>query len=273
MPTKITHRLTTKQLKLLETLYDYRFGTTDLLARSVGLKDGRYIHARLDSLFKQGYIGKNYDKSYRRQSLPATYYLLPKSFPSLKQQDGINPKILKNIYKDRTASPRFINQNLTVFRVFHTLSELYSNRIGFSTQSELRQDKFSFFPQPIPDGFINFRSSTSPRARPRYFFALVLNEDVPLFVHTRMIKKYVEYVTEQEWERSTKAQLRGVLIICQSINLLKRLRQKIGPLLDDEEVARFAYTTEAALNRASLEDDAVWQLMSRPLEVIGLGDM
>jgi hypothetical protein len=273
MPTKTTRALTTKQLKLLETLYDYRFGTTDLLARSLGLKDGRYIHTRLDSLLKQGYIGRNYESTYKQRGLPAAYYLLSKSFPNLKKQDGIDPAVLKNIYKDRTASARFIAHNLAVFSTSDSLDMLYGNRLGFVTRTRLRMSRYPYLPYPIPDGFMSFKRNAGPRARSRYFLVLVMDDEIPLFVHTKNLKRYVDYIESGSWENATNVKLRGVLILCQSLNLLKRLRQKIARLIDDEEAPRFAFTTATALTRASQEDAAIWQLTSRPLEVLSLEDI
>jgi hypothetical protein len=56
---------TSKQLAVLKLLYQFRFGTTDLIARALELKDGRYIHTRLEALIAQEYIGKNYDSTYK----------------------------------------------------------------------------------------------------------------------------------------------------------------------------------------------------------------
>jgi len=87
-------RATNKQLAVLKQLYRFRFGTTDLLARSLDLKDGRYIHTRLEALIAQEYIGKNYDSSYKLDGKPATYYLLPKAFAVLRKQHKATGKEL-----------------------------------------------------------------------------------------------------------------------------------------------------------------------------------
>jgi hypothetical protein len=113
MPVTIrnTKSVTKKQLAVLKQLYRFRFGTNDLLARSLDLKDGRYIHMRLDALVRQEYIGKNYDRSYKLKGKPAIYYLLPKAFAALKQQskaDGeeLSLKTLRNAHRDKEASER-----------------------------------------------------------------------------------------------------------------------------------------------------------------------
>lgn len=89
---KQSKQATKKQLAVLKQLYRFRFGTSDLLARSLDLKDGRYIHMRLDASVKQEYIGKNYNSSYKLEGKPATYYLLPKAFAALKQHAETDDK-------------------------------------------------------------------------------------------------------------------------------------------------------------------------------------
>ena len=107
--TRTSKNPTSKQLAVLKLLYRFRFGTTDLLARALDLKDGRYIHTRLEALVTQGYIGKNYDSTYKLDGKPATYYLLPKAFAALKKQHKttgkeLSEKTLRNAYKDKEAS-------------------------------------------------------------------------------------------------------------------------------------------------------------------------
>lgn len=104
---------TTKQLDVLKLLCRFRFGTTDLFARALDLKDGRYIHMRLDALVKREYIGKNYDSTYKIEGRPATYYLLSKAFAALKQHHkaigkDLSLNTLRNAYKDKEASNEFI---------------------------------------------------------------------------------------------------------------------------------------------------------------------
>lgn len=113
MTIRNTKNITKKQRAVLEQLYRFRFGTNDLLARSLDLKDGRYIHMRLDTLVKQEYVGKNYDSTYKLEGKPATYYLLPKAFTALKQyaqteDKEVSLKTLRNAYKDKEASERLL---------------------------------------------------------------------------------------------------------------------------------------------------------------------
>jgi hypothetical protein len=134
--TQKTKQVTNKQLAVLKLLYRFRFETTDLLARALELKDGRYIHTRLEALVSQEYIGKNYDSSYKLDGKPATYYLLPKAFAALKQHHKttgkeLSLKTLRNAYKDKEASAPFIARKLAVSTIYDKLRTTHGASFKF----------------------------------------------------------------------------------------------------------------------------------------------
>lgn len=267
---------TSKQLAVLKLLYRFRFGTTDLLARALELKDGRYIHTRLEALVSQEYIGKNYDSTYKLDGKPATYYLLPKAFKALKQQHKANgtdlsEKTLRNAYKDKEASHEFIARKLAVFTIYDKLRATHGTSLKFWTKDQLNFDKYDYFPNPMPDVYLTL-TPEGPRPRERCFFLNYLDDDTPFFVHVRRLQKYIEYVEANEWEDATSSKLRGVLLVCESTSLLKRIRKKIAQLVDEDETPRLCCTTLQALKDSTPEDDEVWQMVGKPLEVFGLRD-
>lgn len=275
--TKLSKQATKKQLAVLQQLYRFRFSTTDLLARSLDLKDGRYIHMRLDALVKQEYIGKNYDSSYKLEGRPATYYLLPKAFAALKQYaktDGkeISLKTLRNAHKDKEVSERFIAKKLAIFTIYDKLRALYGESLGFWTKEQLNFDEYDYFPEPKPDAYLTI-TPEGLRPRDRCFFLNYLDDETPFFVHVRRLQKYVDYVEAREWEEATNLKLRSVLLVCESTSLLKRVRKKLAQIADEDEVPKFCYTTLEGLKQSTAEDDEVWQMVGRPLEVFGLREM
>lgn len=272
MPKKtISKNITKKQLAVLELLYTFRFGTTDLLARALDLKDGRYVHMRLDALVKQGYIAKKYDSSYKLEGKPATYYLLPKGFPALKEQSSksISVRTLRNIYKDKEASERFIAHNVAILTIYDSLRAACGEHLGFWTKNKLNFDEYNYFPEPKPDTYLTI-TPKGARPRDRYFFLNYLDDETPFFVHVRRLQKYIDYVEANEWEEATDTKLRGVLLVCESTPLLKRIRKKLAQLVDEDEPPHFYYTTIRALKSSTQEDDEVWQRIGKPLEVFGL---
>lgn len=267
-------KATNKQLAVLKLLYRFRFGTTDLLARALELKDGRYIHTRLEALVGQEYIGKNYDSSYKLDGKPATYYLLPKAFKALKQQHKatgkeLSDKTLRNAYKDKKASNEFIARKLSVFTIYDKLRAVHGQKLKLWTKDQLNFDKYDYFPKPMPDAYLTILPE-GIRPRSRDFFLNYLNDDTPFFVHVRRLQKLIEYVEVEEWEDGTNSKLRGVLLICESTSLLKRVRKKLALVVDEDEMPRFCYTTLQALKGSTPEDDEVWQRIGKPLEVFGL---
>src|SRR5215471_11927841 len=98
-----------EQLHVLDSLYNFRFGTTDLLATSMSKPTSRrFMNERLRVLCEQEYIGRRYDSSYRLQARFASYYLLPKGIEVLKKKSKeYRTSVLRNIRKDNAASDRF----------------------------------------------------------------------------------------------------------------------------------------------------------------------
>lgn len=266
--------VTTKQQAVLIQLYKFRFGTADLLARSLDLKDGRYIYKRLEVLVGLGYIGKHYDKSYKLEGRPATYHLLPKAIAELKHHFKASGrkaalKTLRNAYKDRQASDEFISRKLAVFAIYNRLHALYGPNLNIWTGDQLNHEDYDYFPSPLPATYATLLPVGS-RPRIRCFFILYLDDHTPFFVHVRRLQSYIEYVEEEEWQSATGSKLRGVLIVCESTGLLKRIRKKLAQLADGDETPRFCYTALQSVKDVTAEDDEIWQMIGKPLEVFGL---
>src|SRR4051812_45770502 len=97
-------RLNSKQLSILNTLYRFRFGTTELLANALNVKTKNKMNERLKVLLDQEYVGRHYETEYRLLRKHATYFLLPKGIKSLRTYDEkTDNSVLHNIHKDRTA--------------------------------------------------------------------------------------------------------------------------------------------------------------------------
>lgn len=92
-------------------------------------------------------------------------------------------------------------------------------------------------------------------------------------MHVRRLQKYIDYIEAEEWEDATSSKLRGVLLVCESTTLLKRIRKKLARIVDVDETPQFCYTTLQALKDSTAEDDEVWQMVGKPLEVFGLKDI
>lgn len=258
--------LNTGQIAILKTLYKFRFGTAPLLTQTLELSSRTSINARLDVLVNHGYIGKRYDKSYKLLGKPASYFLLPKAFPILKEQKNVSPKVLKNIYKDRNAADRFTNNCLDVLAVRNGLKAQYGENLKLFTKSQV--SCFPYFPDSLPDAYARLNLE----GKEQQFFLYFLHDNQPFYMHINKIKEYIEYADDEQWSKNTKTKLPSFLAICDSSAVQRRLHAHMVKLADTswEEDIRFASTTKGGLVSS---DKTVWQLAGRPEEQFTLGSI
>ncbi len=153
-------KLNPKQIEILLLLYKFRFANVESIAKYQQLSSAKYTYKRLTNLVEQGYIGRNYDSSYRLANKPASYFLKSKAIIFLKryQPANLNPQVLNNIYKDKAASQHFIDHSMVILELYNKLNELYEPPIGFWSKTELYP--YDFFPRPLPDGYLVFSSQS-----------------------------------------------------------------------------------------------------------------
>ena len=66
--------LNNKQIEVLNILYRFRFGTSELIALIMN-QSTIYTRTRLNRLLAQDYIARNYDSSYKLRGIATNYYL------------------------------------------------------------------------------------------------------------------------------------------------------------------------------------------------------
>lgn len=220
-------RLNLKQLSILDTLYRFRFGTTELIANALNVKTKNKMNERLKVLLDQEYIGRRYGPEYRLLRKHATYYLLPKGVKALRRHDDkYHELVLHNIYKDKTASEQFINHNLAIFSTFCELTAKHGESLKFFTKSQLVQ--YEYFPKPLPDAYIRIQTEND---RMQYFLEMLQTER-PFFVSVRKAKRYIAYSETGEWE-DTGTTLPTIVLVCDSDTLKKRMDKQLLKLEDD----------------------------------------
>ena len=213
--------LTDDQIALLRLLYRFRFGTTTSLNQLLSLNSRTSINARLETLLKRGYIGRRYEKSYKLLGKPATYYLLKESFPVLKDQKGISPVVLKNIYKDAQATDKFVDACLGVLDLHNLLKAQYGEGLKFFTKSDIAN--YSYFPKPLPDAFLAHKNE----AQTKRFFILAFESSIPAFALNRRLQQFIDYYEDGDWE-VTNSDFPSMLILCETAVLQNRVEKHIS---------------------------------------------
>lgn len=238
---KYRRPLNAKQLHVLKLLYKFRFVTTDLLLKHNIAKTNAVIQGRLKVLLDQEYIGRNYDGSYRLQNKHATYYILPKGINILKAQ-RLDEAVLHSMYKDRSASQRFIGHCLQVFSVYCQLQRLYPKAFNIYSRSELSQQ--DEFPKPRPDLYLHGQQD---------YFLEYIDSSTPFFEVRQMVNRYIAHEENGEWEGVYPT----LLFICETVALEARLLKHLDKLDDGSDLVPMT-TTLKALSMAKISNNTIW---------------
>jgi DNA-binding MarR family transcriptional regulator len=262
---KYRRPLNKEQLEVLDLLYRFRFGTAEQLAKHFGKQTGKAVQKRLTILEAQGYISKRYNGTYKLAGKPAEYYLLPKGARLLQTYKSKTNKIkatvtdkgIKNRYKDKVASGLFVAHSLHIFNLCLKLDELYVDKIVYMTKSDLQS--YDYIINPLPDGYVYLERKVN--GKQKHWFIKIFEDDVPLFIIIRRIKKYLSYYEEEEWEDNN---FPVVLMITKSSRRQQQVHRRIVKELRnaylDELNILFATSNTEAVMTADIGMDKIWQL-------------
>lgn len=258
--TEPSHRksLNQEQIKVLRSLYTFRYGTAELFAQSQGNVTQRYMNERLRILCEQEYIGRKYDGVARLYGKPAVYYLLEKGINALKQSpDAYDPKVLTRLKRMKVKNGPMWHY-INVFRTFIRCRELYGNDIKFLTKSNLA--KLTYFPKNLPDAYMTFEDKTSGEARRamvEYF-----DWSQPLTAMKRRISDLITHADSDAW--TSKVPYPEIWILCETSELEPKIRRWTAKALDKswEDRAVFYTTTRQDFFDKDSEADP-WRVVSQ----------
>lgn len=272
--------LNTGQIKVLELLYKYRFGSVKLLKESMGLKDNSGLYQKLEALVNREYIGKRYDRNFRLDGKPAAYYLLPKGLKKLQALNKdkemtnfilIDYRKIKASYKDRIASTSFIDNQLKVYSACLDLQRLYP---GLSVFTKRELDGFiDHLPSPLPDAFISLK--VKEQKKPYRYLLDVIPENLPRFVIDKKIETYCEFFEAGSWDL-TNSPAPAIILLAESGSFERKLQRLVSRKLyslDSDEDLRYYTSTISALRNANKNNKNIWSNVEDPEEVLELSSL
>jgi len=253
-----------QQLLILYRIYNFRFINTLQIQQLIDKKQIQQAQQRLNLLVSRGWIGKNFTKLDRLTGKYASYYLLPKGIKVLKQYKSklgfefkLNPRIVHNIYKDKTASDRFINHCIGLGDIELNLSRLYGDRLKYYSKNKLNND---YFPDPRPDAYLIINVEVNDTIKPTDHFLEYYQEITPFFVYRKRIKQYVdEYLDEEVWQQATGHECPTIHLVAETPVLQRRLHRFIKKYLNDLYLgtkARFLLTNLVELKAST--SPSIW---------------
>lgn len=253
--------LNNNQIQVLELLYKFRFGSSDIIARFFGKPSGAFVFKRMKILEEQGYVAKRYDGSYRIQGKPAAYYLLPDGARKLQEDKKVeeSKNRIKAIYKDKVVSEQFIQECMDIFSIYNALRSHHQD-IKFFTKADLGHEDYDYFPQPLPDAYMRL-------ANGQQYFLQVHQPRQPFFVVSRTITRYASYFESGEWD-DTDTDFPALLFIADSSTAQNRIHK----LLRKQANGFKAYTAlkHDVMNSA---DGRVWHDADDPDDVYSLDQL
>ena len=219
-----TQPLTPTQLTILKIIYKFRFVTADLVSlyRSTNKNASYELVSRL---YKNGYIGRRYDSTYKLLGKGARYYLTSQSLKLLKQEEGVNERVLHARYKDKHSTESFVSGALEAFKTALEIRSAYPDTFMIFSQYELAN--YSQFPRPLPALYLK-RNEHSPDAPNEYFIELL--GDSQFFVAKKLIDRYIEHYEEGEWQGGVYPQ---VILQTSNANLRKKVAEYIDSLIEN----------------------------------------
>lgn len=230
---KYRRPLNNEQAEVLNLLYKFRFGTSDLIAQCFGKSNGIYVYKRLKILHEQGYIGQRYDSSYRIQGKPAAYYLLPDGLRKLNERRAVEDKDALDgarLYKETKVSDAFVQYCLTVFEMYCKLKAQYGDGLHFFTKSQLA-NRYDYFSEFTPAVYVRISKDGTEQD----YFLEYLQSSKPFFAVIQRLKEYVEYADSGEWEVATSSVFPTVLLVCDTKKLSIRLMKRAGIALNEAD--------------------------------------
>lgn len=241
------------QIEVLMTLYKFRFGTRDLLASSLGIKNGTALYSRLSILMKYGLVAMRFEPSYKLAGRPAEYYVSPAGLRLLLERikpEGLDDKTIKASYKDKTASKQFIDHSLNIFEVANTFASLYKT-LKLFTKRELAA--YDYFPTPLPDAFLSIKGKETER-----FFMELIEAHTPPFAVDRRLRQLLTYYENDDWSVTTLP-FPTLLFICENGATERRFKKQLARAINRNDTYIEVRTTSlGALLASTPEDMNIW---------------
>ncbi len=223
-------KTTDKQLTTLLYLYKFYFLHTNQIQKLFRHKNPRTVQEWLKYLKDNNYI-QTYDFNQNKlvtNALPAVYYLTKLARRKLKTHDKCELSVLNRVYQIKPTA-LFVYKNIFLADIYLTLlSQMEGEeKLHFSTQANLKG--FDYFPQPLPDAYIAIKT---PKKTKRYFM-FVIDEKIPWYRLEMRVRKYLEYVDDNDWSDYTKDLLPTFLFICPKEYQKKRIYDIISDEISD----------------------------------------
>ncbi len=245
-----TLTLNPKQLTILTYLYRFRFLTSLQLQKLLTDKTLRLTNYHLKILTSLNYINKHYSRTLGLANQPAVYFLAPRSIKVLENTEGITPRGLKRIYREKIRSPQFIAHASFIADYYLFLlndSIKIKQTLHFFTKSDLQVHPYMI--HPLPDAYF----ARVDKGQTKRYFVEVIEEGAPRFAIRRRIEQYNNYIEEGKFEEATNHPFPTILFICPNTGILIYLKKHLERIYEEtsfDQTSVYLATHEDAFSGA-----------------------
>ena len=249
-----------KQLTILKLLYRFRFLTSTHIQHLLNDKTPRLTNYHLKILTSQNYINKHYTRSLGSANQPAIYFLSSGSIKVLQNIEGIEPKTLQRIYREKIRSQQFITHCSFVAEYFLYLrgeSEKSKHTLHFFTKTDLLAHPYLI--HPLPDAYFARVDITDNTKR---YFVEVVEDSSPRFALRKRIEQYCDYIDDGKFTEATGHDFPTLLFICPGYASLIYLKKHIARIYEEtslDQIEIYIATKEQAFagswEKIEAEDD------------------
>lgn len=213
------------QITVLELLYKFRFGSSDLLAEYFEKPSGVYLYKRLNILIERGLVGKRYDSSYRLRGLPAAYYLRPDGYRMIQEIYDESVPRAALAYKSLGVSEDYVQHCLRIFAIYNTFKKRLGDKVKFFTKSDMEELEL---PSTKPDAYLLLDDSKP--------FLLDICISSQQFMAERVkLRSYDSWIEERGYDSNFAVPT--LLIVCDTSSIVKKIQSVL---------AKYAYDSSAA---------------------------
>jgi len=255
-------KLTNKQAEILNLLYRYRFLNRVQIQALLSHKDYRRINAWLKDLTEKQYVKRIYSTHFLEKTKPAIYYLGINGIRYLKQQtittddedEGEQevPKYplteLRKRYREIDRSEAFRTRSILLADSCINLKQKTSQRLryGVATQSDLANPRHGYHFLTEAEGIkpnlciikheytkVEAAAKNSSGKKTNYLLE-AFDPGTPRYSVRYRIGKYIEYVSDDEWECGDNDPPPIILLVLPRVTDLIYAKRRAKKVIDDK---------------------------------------
>lgn len=249
-------KLTSKQAEILTLLYRYRFLNRIQIQQLMGHKDYHRINAWLKDLTEKEYINRIYSTHFLEKTKPATYYLGINGIRYLKPQtvttkdEGEVPKYplteLRKRYRENDRTAAFRTRSILLADSCIELKAKTSQKLryGIATQANFSIPRHGYHFLTEAEGIApslciikhEYGKGEDPddEGTITNYLLEVFDPTTPRYTIRYRIKKYVEYIEDDEWECGDNDPPPLILLVVPRTTDLIYAKRRLKKTLEDK---------------------------------------